>query len=137
MTTSRSIDREKLSEELAEIEKAIQTIDALSKPLRTAESALVTVREAILDRYGAVIYDKCECGALILIGDKYHHCRDGEMLCEECAPTYADVKKQVEERIAEGRGPDQEDLDMMTVFEVMAERGDSLDQKSVVVASAA
>ncbi len=42
------------------------------------------------------------CAKLLRRGDKGHLCREGEVLCAACAPSWADFEEQAKERIHDG-----------------------------------
>ncbi|HEX3066582.1 MAG TPA: hypothetical protein VHQ39_13925 [Dongiaceae bacterium] len=77
--------------------------------------------------------ENCEaCGMTLVPGDLHHRCRDGEPLCESCAPSWADVEKQTKESIAEG----DDDERLKRTLEACAARraeGLSMDDKMLVV----
>lgn len=46
----------------------------------------------------------CEtCSKPLGSGDLVHRCDDGPVLCEECAPTYNDIRREYDAAKAEGR----------------------------------
>lgn len=57
--------------------------------------AIETATEALKAGFHRDYASTCEgCGAVILSGDQGHRCLEGELLCKECTPTWADVKQQ-------------------------------------------
>lgn len=51
---------------------------------------------AEVNSYGEL--EICEgCSKPLKTGDLVHKCADGPILCEECAPTFSDIRKQYDE----------------------------------------
>ena len=109
--------RNELLELVAPFGRVIALIEKQIAPLKEAISVIEERRDAILEKFGIdVPYDELEqcegCSAMILPTDKVHRCSDGPVLCEDCAPTWNDMKGQLEERISDLRAnPDAADED--------------------------
>lgn len=83
-----------------------------------------------IEKAGVEIIGTCEgCECLLLEGDQGHTCSDGPTLCENCAPTYGDVKRQAQERLAEG---DEDAREIVAACDGHVAAGGSLDDKSVL-----
>lgn len=85
-----------LEEQLAAFAGAEANIRTAMEPLEKALGAILVARDAALQAHGVELHGQCECGKPLLAGDKVHHCDDGPTLCEECAPTWADIRAQME-----------------------------------------
>lgn len=87
--------REKLKDQLKELEAAEAAIAAARKPFDTAMTAIDTIRESLLLEHDVDIADTCEgCDKLLFVGELGHRCADGPTLCEACAPTWSDLLAQ-------------------------------------------
>lgn len=101
MRTHTTEQRAELKAQLEAVNLAMAPVFDAMKPLNAVLVGLQALRDTLLATAGVTgEYLECEDGHLILPGDKYHSCDDGPLLCEACAPTYADSLKQVEECIA-------------------------------------
>lgn len=69
-----------------------------------AESlAVENAVEALKDGFGKDVAPTCEgCSKIILFSDQGHRCLEGEYLCEECTPTWEDVKAQWDDGSLQG-----------------------------------
>jgi hypothetical protein len=91
--------RAALDAEIEEIANMEDKVYALRQPYDDLLRSLDTSRALILARYGleGVEVLHCEtCSKLLIDGDTVHRCSDGPVLCAECAPTYADLKKRAD-----------------------------------------
>lgn len=88
--------RASIEEQLAAFNGAERNIMEAMRPLDTALDAVRCAKEAMLQAHGVDFHGYCECGKPLLTGDKIHSCDDGPTLCEECAPTWADIQAQLE-----------------------------------------
>ena len=101
--------RAHLAEELAKLDAAEKQVEAEMAPLREQMKpfnerleAIEGSRDELLDRFGIAERHHCEsCNTLLIPGDPVCHCDDAGLFCKDCAPTWADVKKQNEERLAD------------------------------------
>lgn len=109
--------RAMLVENIRDLRRTITEIELLKEPhliaLRPHERAiehLQGVQERLLERAGVELLDHgCEfCNAILFVGDQGHRGEDCIVVCAECAPTYADGKRQADAREAKG-GLDGED----------------------------
>jgi hypothetical protein len=95
--------RDELRQQLTELGAAIAEIEKARKPFDLAISALVGVREALLEQHEADVVGTCEgCSNPILSGELGHSCNDGPVLCEACAPTWNDIRREYDEAKAAG-----------------------------------
>lgn len=102
--------RAHLTEELAKLAAAEKQVEAemaplreMMKPFNDRLDAIEASRDELLDRFGASVAGYCEvCNKLLLSGDKGHSCADGPILCEDHAPTYRALQRQLEEATEEG-----------------------------------
>lgn len=85
-----------LEEQLAAFAGAEANIRKAMEPLRIALEGVTAARDVALQANGVEHHGDCECGKPLFTGDEAHHCLDGELLCEECAPTWADIREQME-----------------------------------------
>lgn len=88
--------REALEEQLSAFAGAEANIRKAMEPVENALSSILIARDAALQAHGVDLHGYCECGKPLLTGDKVHHCDDGPTLCEDCAPTWADIKAQAD-----------------------------------------
>lgn len=104
--------RERLKDKLDAIHKARQPIQLARQPLDDALKALDELHDAAVEEAGVELLDEiCEgCEMMLIVGDLGHRAADGPVMCEACAPTYADVLAQYEE--AESRASLLVDLDL-------------------------
>lgn len=91
--------REALQERLKELDKAGAAILKARKPFDVALASIDAVRESVIADAGVELLDEtCEgCERHFFVGDLGHRCADGPVLCEACAPTWKDLKGQIEE----------------------------------------
>jgi len=95
--------REKLRDQLKVLDDGIAAIHQARKPFDDAIMALDTQKQQLLDDHDADVAGTCEgCNTLLLAGDKGHDCNDGPVLCEACAPTWNDLRKQYDDMKAKG-----------------------------------
>jgi hypothetical protein len=89
--------REKLQEQLKALDAAAGKILAARKPFDEALAAVNAVHDGLLEEHGLEIADTCEtCERLLFVGELGHSCTDGPTLCEACAPTWNDLKQQLD-----------------------------------------
>lgn len=87
--------RASLKAQLSALNKAENAVRIARRPFDKAIDEIDTAREEILGAHEAEIAGECiGCTELLLVGEQGHRCRDGELLCEACAFTWADVKAQ-------------------------------------------
>lgn len=102
-------ERTNITNILNALDKADNKISEMIKPFRDAAMAVDEARETILEAYATDVFSSCEgCGEMIFTGDKYQPTGDAGPLCEECAATWGDIKKQCEKMLA---SPDYDDED--------------------------
>lgn len=109
--------REDLKTELQALNDAEAPIAALVEPLRRAIEGIDEVRSIVLLRYGLTeTPETCEgCECFLLPGDKFCPTYDAGQLCERCAPTYGDMKQQIEEQ--QRHVPDEEEAEGHMLFD--------------------
>ena len=76
------------------------------------------------------------CCAVLLPGDKVQDLAGGDMVCEECAATYAEIKQNHDEALASGMLDELDDEGIAAFAEVYAARvaaGQSVDEKPLYV----
>lgn len=93
-------DRDELKAIFDALDRATDTISEFLRPLRKAEGEILEARELLLERYGVNgIVGKCEaCGRILFEGERGHSYADdsGIILCEEHAPTRAEIASEME-----------------------------------------
>lgn len=129
--------RAHLAEELAKLDTAEKLVEIemaplreLMKPFNERLEAIEASRDELLDRFGIAERHHCEsCNKLLIPGDLVCHCEDAGYLCQACAPTWGDVKKQNEERLADPAEPEPEAcaLSLKHIAEVVAGGGSLTD----------
>lgn len=85
---------EALQERLKELDAAGSAILDARKPFDDALRAVDQVREGLYADAGLEPLDEiCEtCERHLFVGDLGHRCADGPVLCEECSPTWNELK---------------------------------------------
>jgi hypothetical protein len=82
----------------------------LDVPLKRAAEALEEFKRVLIDELGlseeTTMYCTA-CSGLILEKDPCHFCSDDALLCEDCAPTYAEVIAQKRESLRETSDPEE------------------------------
>jgi hypothetical protein len=88
--------RERLKEKLDAIDLVRKPLLEHRKPLDEALRALDALHDAAVEEAGVELLDECceTCSRLLVIGDRGHRCGDGPVLCESCAPTWNDIRRQ-------------------------------------------
>ena len=121
--------------EFAQLREAVATatkpISALLDPLHRLSDLLESLQDELLERYSTSYVGKCEfCNKILLAGDRGHSCEEG-YLCEECAPTWGELKQQYSEA---GEFCDDEDReDALRAIQAHVDTGGSLDDKRLWV----
>lgn len=128
-----TLDRENIQKRLHAMDDCIVAIDeqmrTLTQPLRIARDSALLVREMILEDAGLEEHGSCEgCSKILFVGDKAHVCSDGPTLCEDCAPSYGDCRRQAVERQGEG---DTEAEEAIAAIDARTAAGGSLEDKAV------
>ena len=79
---------------------------------------------------GTTPVGQCEgCGNELFEGDLGHSCTDGPILCEECSPSWGDIKEQWDEgRQEEDEG---ERAAFLEAYQAHINAGGSADDKAV------
>jgi hypothetical protein len=87
--------RAELQLQLTAIDRVIEGIEKQKEPFDRSIAQLLTLKEEIVaNAAGAEIHGTCECGRILFYGEKAHTCEDGPLLCEDCAPTWNDLRQQ-------------------------------------------
>ena len=87
--------KDALKEQLAKLDKAESALRIARLPFDDAIEGIDDARQSILDAHDTDIAGRCVgCGDLLLVGDKGSRCFEGELLCEGCSYSWADVKDQ-------------------------------------------
>lgn len=122
-------ERAALLEQLRDLDAAQAKIAEARKPFDAATSAIEGVKEALLERHEAEIAGRCEtCDRLLFYGDRGHRCDDGPIVCEEHAPTWADIKEEWTCAV----DPDPDDLrEALADVEAHVAGGGSLEDKVI------
>lgn len=94
--------RKGLQEQLGRLANAEDLLRKAMAPFVQARDALDDAREMLLMDHDADIAGTCECGRLLFEGELGHRCDDGPILCEDCAPTWDDMRRQYHEAKARG-----------------------------------
>lgn len=129
-------NRGQLRDLLATIGTAETRINDFLRPLNDALTELHGQREQLQDVFEADVHCNCEgCGALILVGDRSHVCRDNECsLCEACAPTWREVRTQWIEILAQADEAEAaEATQAIAAIDRHAAAGGSLDEKMLTL----
>lgn len=128
--------REFIRNQLESLDKAEADICAARKPYDDAIRYVEETREGLLDRYGLILAFKCiSCCALVFEGEQGFHYADEGSLCADCAPTWGELAKELEEQV----DPDDEDSTQnLEAFranlKAHVEAGGSADDKYLVPA---
>jgi hypothetical protein len=116
--------REKLHAQIKALDEVAAVVRKAMAPFENALSAVEDVRQQLLDDHDAAIAGTCECGRLLLVGELGHSCEDGPLLCETCAPTWNDMRRQYDDAKRRGDLIDRFDsvADMQQADEAVDER---------------
>ena len=100
------MDKEKIDQFrdlFKEIKEAEELLYKAEEPFRLAGRAIQTVKDALME--AAEVEGEmmtCEfCSTPLFEGDQGHHFKEEGVVCAECAPDFADLKKQSEEILAD------------------------------------
>lgn len=126
--------REALDKMLAANAEATDAITDAMEPFKVALEALGAVHFAIEEQFGVETRGHCEfCTRLLIVGDLVHRGDDGD-LCEDCAPTYADVMRQYEEIVAagdDGQDPERYQEIVADLEQLRARPPEELNRKNI------
>ena len=107
------------------------------RPLQEKLAAIETRREELIESYGVEVHGNClACCRLMLTGDKAQSEASGEILCEECAYSYADIKSNHDEAVAAGMLGELDEDGIKAFAEEYAARvaaGQSINEKPLYV----
>lgn len=79
---------------LALLRKAVPEDQGFPTEPKACDEAL----DALIDGFPEDAAGQCEsCDRMLIVGEKGHPCVDGVGLCANCAPSWADVKRQWDE----------------------------------------
>lgn len=115
---AEKLTREELVKALAALDERDRKNDAEMAPFREISRQIDEERQALLEANEAEVEGHCICGQLVLVGDRHCRTTDGEIMCVECAPTWADAVQSLEGSLAEGY----EDEDLSASLEVARAR---------------
>lgn len=95
--------REEIRDRDKELRDAIAAIRKAMEPFVVAADAVEAMRDRLIEDNSVHIAGNCEdCSKLLLDGDLGHRCEDGPLMCEGCAPTWNDMRRQYDEDKAKG-----------------------------------
>lgn len=122
-------ERRQLQAAIAAMDRAIDVICDASAPFIKAKEAIENLKCELLIASGNLEEAGfCEgCGTILFVGDKGFRFDDGPICCEECAPTWANAKENIE------AGDDEEaKADFLPRFETYVADGGSPDDKLLI-----
>lgn len=122
--------RQALAAEIDKLTARAQEIrDAAIAPFREEINALESRAEELREQLGDDAIGQCEgCDCYLFEGDKGYRYAEGELACEGCAPTWADIEKMLNEN----PGAFDDPAEARTAVEVRKAAG-TLDEKNVFV----
>ena len=102
-------ERQRVAEQIDALERNLDEVrQAALKPVAEQLASISERIDALRDRLGTESFGQCVgCDKHLFEGDRAYHYTD-EIACEDCAPTWADIKYMLEND-ADGFEPDRID----------------------------